>query len=185
VALLRSVKKDPFLACDIITGFPGETGEEFEKTLRLCADTGFAWIHAFPYSPRPGTEAYGFGGAVPEREAVRRVETLLSLAGEGRKSYCGRWIGRTVAAIVQGRDKKNPGYSGAVSDNYLRLKIKTGPGMVPGGAVECCITAPAEEGAAFDASAEPLPGTSAAAHGKPDISNSMQNRLELFGNFSF
>jgi threonylcarbamoyladenosine tRNA methylthiotransferase MtaB len=159
-ALLRSVKEDPFLACDIITGFPGETGEEFEKTRRLCADTGFAWIHPFPYSPRPGTEAYGFGKAVPEREAVRRVEVLLSLAGEGRKNYCRRWVGRTVAAIVQGRDKKNPGYSGAVSDNYLRLKIKTGPNMVPGRAVACRITVPAEEGAGFDALAEPLPGIS-------------------------
>jgi threonylcarbamoyladenosine tRNA methylthiotransferase MtaB len=161
-ALLRSVKEDPFLACDIITGFPGETREEFEKTRRLCTDTGFAWIHAFPYSPRPGTEAYDFGKAVPEREAAGRVEVLLSLAREGRKSYCRRWMGRTVAAVVQGRDKKNPGYSGAVSDNYLRLKIKTGLDMVPGTAVDCRITAPAEEGAAFDALAELLPGAEAA-----------------------
>jgi threonylcarbamoyladenosine tRNA methylthiotransferase MtaB len=159
-ALLRSVKEDPFLACDIITGFPGETGEEFERTRRLCMDTGFAWIHAFPYSPRPGTEAYGFGKAVPEREAVRRVEVLLSLAREGRKNYCRRWMGRTVAAIVQAQDKKNPGYYGAVSDNYLRLQIK-GPGMVPGRAVSCRITAPAEEG--VDALAELFPAASGAA----------------------
>jgi threonylcarbamoyladenosine tRNA methylthiotransferase MtaB len=162
-ALLRSVKEDPFLACDIITGFPGETEGEFEKTRRLCRDTGFAWVHAFPYSPRPGTEAYGFGKAVPEREAAGWVEVLLSLAREGRKRYCRRWMGRTVAAIVQARDKKDPGYSGAVSDNYLRLKIKTGPGMIPGRAVGCRMTAPAEEGAAFDALAELLPGVSGAA----------------------
>jgi threonylcarbamoyladenosine tRNA methylthiotransferase MtaB len=150
-ALLRSVKDDPFLACDVITGFPGETEGEFERTRRLCADTGFAWIHAFPYSRRPGTEAYGFGQAVPEREAVRRVETLIALAGEGRKSYCRRWLGRTVDAIVQAKDKKTPGYSGAVSDNYLRLKLKTGPDTVPGRAVRCRISAPAEESAGVDA----------------------------------
>jgi threonylcarbamoyladenosine tRNA methylthiotransferase MtaB len=162
-ALLRSVKEDPFLACDIIAGFPGETGEEFEKTRLLCRDTGFAWIHAFPYSPRPGTEAYDFGKPVPEREAAGRVEALLSLAREGRRSYCGRWVGRTVAAVVQARDKKDPEYSGAVSDNYLRLKVKTGPGMAPGGTADCRITAPAEEGAAFDALAELVPAVSGAA----------------------
>jgi threonylcarbamoyladenosine tRNA methylthiotransferase MtaB len=48
-ALLRSVKDDPFLACDIIAGFPGETENDFIQTFSLCERTGFAWIHAFPF----------------------------------------------------------------------------------------------------------------------------------------
>jgi threonylcarbamoyladenosine tRNA methylthiotransferase MtaB len=48
VEKLRAHKGDPFLACDMITGFPGETEGEFDKTYALCERAGFAWIHAFP-----------------------------------------------------------------------------------------------------------------------------------------
>jgi threonylcarbamoyladenosine tRNA methylthiotransferase MtaB len=156
-ALLRSVKGDPFLGCDIITGFPGETSGEFEKTRELCRRIGFSWIHAFPYSPRPGTEAWGFSGAVSEGEAVKRVRTLLDLGRRGREAYIGRWTGRTVGAIIQTKTKKTAGNFAAVSDNNLRLLIAAPPAeeLVPKQGCVCRITGSffgrAESG--FDASA--------------------------------
>jgi threonylcarbamoyladenosine tRNA methylthiotransferase MtaB len=140
-ALLRSVKNDPFLGCDIITGFPGESETDFEKTLDLCAGIGFAWIHGFPYSPRPGTTAYTLKNRVAERESARRLERLLELSRNGRAAYIRRWAGRTVDAVVEA--KKLP-FSGVLTDNYLRIRIDREPpgGLVPGTAVRCRITQP-------------------------------------------
>jgi threonylcarbamoyladenosine tRNA methylthiotransferase MtaB len=93
-ALLREAKGDPFLACDIIAGFPGETDADFQATYDLCRRIGFAWIHAFPFSPRPGTEAASLVPKVPERTTSGRVERLTLLAKDGRLGYLRRWIGK-------------------------------------------------------------------------------------------
>ncbi|HCO48896.1 MAG TPA: tRNA (N(6)-L-threonylcarbamoyladenosine(37)-C(2))-methylthiotransferase MtaB, partial [Spirochaetaceae bacterium] len=69
VAALRATRDDPFLAADIIAGFPGETDAEFEETFVFCRDMDFAWIHAFPFSARPGTKAFDMRPKVPERVA--------------------------------------------------------------------------------------------------------------------
>ncbi|MDR1956150.1 MAG: tRNA (N(6)-L-threonylcarbamoyladenosine(37)-C(2))-methylthiotransferase MtaB [Treponema sp.] len=124
VRRLRAVKDDPFLACDIITGFPGETAEEFEKTYALCRGIGFAWIHAFPYSPRPGTEAYTYPGAVSEREAVLRVDRLITLGREGRHAYSRRWLGREVEAVLEAHGEPHPSEAVGVADNYLKLLVR-------------------------------------------------------------
>jgi len=58
VASLRQARRDPFVAADIITGFPGETEDEFAQTEALCSELDLAWIHAFPFSSRPGTKAF-------------------------------------------------------------------------------------------------------------------------------
>jgi threonylcarbamoyladenosine tRNA methylthiotransferase MtaB len=81
---LRRVKGDPFIACDLIAGFPGETDADFAATLDLVRSCAFAWIHAFPFSARPGTKAYGMAQRVPERVAGERVDVLGALAREGK-----------------------------------------------------------------------------------------------------
>jgi threonylcarbamoyladenosine tRNA methylthiotransferase MtaB len=150
-ALLRKVKDDPFLGCDIISGFPGETGEDFEQTYRLCADIGFAWIHGFPYSPRPGTGAYSLKNRVTEEESLRRVGRLQKLARHGREVYVKRWTGKTVEAVAEG--KKVP-FLSVVTDNYLRVRI-SGADYPPGTALSCRILRPLEyHPGSFDAAGE-------------------------------
>jgi threonylcarbamoyladenosine tRNA methylthiotransferase MtaB len=151
-ARLRSIKGDPFLACDIITGFPGERAGDFEKTYDFCRRLDFAWIHPFPYSPRPGTPAYTFTGAVAAGTAVSRVEALLDLAHQGRRNYVGRWMGKAVDALVEGEDSSgdSPVEGGptafpqpALSDNYLRLLISpVGAALPRGSKIRCRITTP-------------------------------------------
>jgi threonylcarbamoyladenosine tRNA methylthiotransferase MtaB len=136
---LRSVKDDPFLACDIIAGFPGETGEEFEKTRKLCERLRFAWIHAFPFSRRPGTAAFSYGNRVSERDAAVRVKILASLARNGKKEYVKRWTGRETEAVVEEREKKSCFY-GATSDNYLKLLLSGDfGGLQAGHSIRCRI----------------------------------------------
>jgi threonylcarbamoyladenosine tRNA methylthiotransferase MtaB len=152
---LRSLREDPFLACDIIAGFPGETPGEFARTQELCRRIGFAWIHAFPYSRRPGTEAWGFQDSVPEREAVSRVESLINMARQGKAAYISRWAGKTVEAIVENR--RGNAAAAALSENYLKLRVPLteGQGPPPGTVIRCRIQEPPElTDPYFDAAAE-------------------------------
>jgi threonylcarbamoyladenosine tRNA methylthiotransferase MtaB len=136
VSLLRSVKDDPFIACDIIAGFPGETADEFSKTLEFCGRMNFAWIHVFPYSKRSGTEAWAFADNIKEAEVTERVKILGDLARRGRAAYTRRWLGREVDVLVEKGSLKS---CRGISENYLKLLInyngkKTPP---PGTVLKC------------------------------------------------
>jgi threonylcarbamoyladenosine tRNA methylthiotransferase MtaB len=155
IARLRAAREDPFLACDIIAGFPGESAGEFEKTWEFCCRAGFAWIHAFPFSPRPGTPARDFPDPVSEREAGQRAEKLGSLARRSRREYVSRWMGREaefVSEAARKNQKKKPGLIPGITDNYLRLFVplegKAPPS--PGSLLRCRIR-PGREGEIPDA----------------------------------
>jgi len=145
-ALLRGIRQDPFLACDIIAGFPGETECEFEKTCKLMEKLSFAWIHAFPYSKRPGTAAFGFSGAVSGKDAARRVELLTSLARKGREEYIQRWKGREVEAVVEAGENLPKGMVQAITENYLKVRVDYGEekAPAPGSLIRCRIAEIAE-----------------------------------------
>ncbi len=159
-ALLRSAKDDPFLGCDIIAGFPGETTADFEETVSLCREVGFAWIHAFPYSPRPGTEAFLFTERVESKEIARRAAVLAQLAHEGKQAYTARQIGKTASAVIE-KIEKNGKCSGAVhgvTENYLKVLIKTDQDAAPGSVALCRLTGVTDAAlfasAGFDAEGE-------------------------------
>ena len=135
VSMLRGVKDDPFLACDIIAGFPGETNVEFEQTFNLCKKINFAWIHVFPYSKRPGTSAFSFTDNVKESDVTKRVQILTALAEQGRAEYIKRWLGREVDVLIEKekksttrlhrvREEEKLVYCNGVSENYLKLLIR-------------------------------------------------------------
>jgi threonylcarbamoyladenosine tRNA methylthiotransferase MtaB len=162
---IRSVKNDPFLACDIITGFPGESDGDFENTTQLCRIAGFAWIHVFPYSKRPNTKAALMKGQVGQHIVRRRLEELAALARQGRERYVRRWEGKTVEAVAEadGGETKichsSPFFS-ALTDNYIKVRVPFGKPfckLLPGTSFQCRIGRRAEEGEnAFDAWAEPV-----------------------------
>ena len=147
IALLRSAKDNPFLACDIIAGFPGETEDEFAKTLGFCEKTRFAWIHAFPYSKRPGTAAFSFGDPVRDSDKTRRVEMLGALALRGRREYAKAWLGKELSAVVE-KHKPEPLQKQyrAVSENYLKLLVNcNGDPPPPGSSIRCTLMSVCEE----------------------------------------
>jgi threonylcarbamoyladenosine tRNA methylthiotransferase MtaB len=148
-ALLRRAKDDPFLACDIITGFPGETESEFKETYELCGKTGFAWIHVFPFSKRPGTPAWSFPQTVPEKTTTERVRLFTDLAKRGRAGYINRWLGRETDVLIEkGGGKECHG----ISENYLKLLVKYNgkKSPVPGSILRCKLLG-AEKTGDFDA----------------------------------
>ncbi|MDR0642682.1 MAG: radical SAM protein [Treponema sp.] len=167
VSRLRELKEDPFLACDIITGFPGEEEGDFLETLEFCRRMDFAWIHSFPYSPRPGTAAWAFSGRTPQREASARAAKLLDLARRGRRDYARRWLGKELELVLEAKGPGKRGIGGkgpaereeaqkgppsppefrelrrpwgGTSENYLKLLVPPEwlpPGLGPGSILRC------------------------------------------------
>lgn len=128
---LKEAKKDPFLACDIIAGFPGETDEDFEKTMELLRQCGFSWVHAFPFSPRPNTPAFTMKPKVPEYVAGKRVEELLEYSFDSKISYIKSLCGTQRSAIIETSHnaKVNKSRNGkniihAVTDNFLHCIVE-------------------------------------------------------------
>ena len=124
VRLLRVAKEDPFISCDIIAGFPSETEEDFELTQKLCRKSDFAWIHAFPFSPRPGTRAKDMENQVPERIKDQRVEWLTKTAVDGKIAYIERHKGKVLSAVLENREKLC-----AVTENYLHVSCSVEEGI--------------------------------------------------------
>ncbi|MCR4733470.1 MAG: tRNA (N(6)-L-threonylcarbamoyladenosine(37)-C(2))-methylthiotransferase MtaB [Treponema sp.] len=129
---LRNAKSNPFIACDIITGFPGETDEDFEKTLKLCRDCNFSWVHAFPYSERPGTSAPSMKNKVPQSISKIREKELTSLAVKNKISYINEQIGHPLSAILETSRRQNSLVMNrqqyiyhAVTENFIHCEIKT------------------------------------------------------------
>lgn len=124
VNLIRSVKIKPFLGCDIITGFPGEDAESFNQTYSMCSELKFAGIHAFPFSPRPGTEAFNMTPKIPERIASGRTAELKLLAEKNYTEYLKLCEGEIFSAIVEKPVFKKP--VKVVTENYLSLYLTDG-----------------------------------------------------------
>jgi threonylcarbamoyladenosine tRNA methylthiotransferase MtaB len=145
---LRSVKGDPFLAADLIVGFPGESEADFADTRSLAEESGFAWLHVFPFSPRPGTQAATMSGHVTESVAGARAAELGSLSERLKAAYVGRWMGREVGAILE-RPDTSPRI--AVTDNYLKIALTEADDGTSGTRIRVRITSPAPAGTDADA----------------------------------
>jgi threonylcarbamoyladenosine tRNA methylthiotransferase MtaB len=124
VGLLRRVKGDPFIAADMLVGFPGETDGDFAMSRSLVQDLGFSQLHVFPFSPRPGTPAASFKGKVPERIRGQRAGVLGDISRRLAAEYRSRWCGSKVEALLEkGSGDRWLGVCG----NYLKTWIRSVP----------------------------------------------------------
>lgn len=98
---LKMAKENPFIACDIIAGFPGESDEDFEKTMLLVKECGIHWVHAFPFSPRPGTKAFLMNPKVPASLVKKRISCLMKYSFESKINYINSIKGKNLKAIVE------------------------------------------------------------------------------------
>jgi len=106
VARLRELVPEVSLSTDIIVGFPGETGEDFEATRALMERVGFDSAFLFKYSPRPGTEAAGRVDDVPRAVKEARHRELLALQERISRRKLERWVGREVEALIEQRNPR-------------------------------------------------------------------------------
>ena len=101
IQLLREYFSDPGVTTDLITGFPGETEEEFRQTLVFIEKCGFTAMHVFPYSRRPGTPADAMPGQVPKEEKEARARRAIALADELEAKWLDSQIGRTLPVLFE------------------------------------------------------------------------------------
>jgi len=122
VSSIRSQLPDAAITTDIITGFPGETVEEYRATLDMCRDVEFARIHVFPYSRRPGTAAEKLPGQVPDSVKTQRKRNLGIISKECAESYRQRFIGRSMDVLWE---TQSGGIWSGYTGNYIRVYTKS------------------------------------------------------------
>ena len=103
---IRQSCPDMAISGDFIVGFPGETDADFESTLKLIRDVGYASAFSFKYSPRPGTPAAESGQQVSEPVKSARLQELQALVHAQQTAFNAAMVGRTVPVLLekQGRD---------------------------------------------------------------------------------
>ena len=117
--LLRQYFDDPAITTDLITGFPEETEEEFAQTLDFIARVGFADMHVFPYSIRPGTKAAEMRQIdMPVRE--ERAARASAVAKTMHEAYLACCVGKIFPVLFE-RDRK--GGSGGHAPNYMEVSV--------------------------------------------------------------
>ena len=134
-AMLRGAFEDCALTTDVMTGFPGETEEEFAQTVDTCQRAGFARMHVFPYSEREGTKAAAMAGSVPRHIREERARQLIAVGKELERAALEGRIGKTDEVLIEEIDAqgRGTGYTGG----YMRVHVQ---GAQPGEIVRVRIT---------------------------------------------
>ena len=123
VQRLRKYYNDVILTTDIIVGFPGETGEDFETTYNYLKKINFYKMHVFPYSPRKGTVAAKMPDQIQGDVKEKRSKKLIELSNENQKQYNQNLIGKDVEVLFEEKNKE--GYYKGHTQNYILVEYKT------------------------------------------------------------
>ena len=114
---LRLIRPGISISSDFIVGFPGETDEDFQKTLDLVSQVGFDDSYSFIYSPRPNTTAKDLEDNVSPDEKKNRLQTLQNSLKKSAFGISRRMVGKLENCLVTGLSKKDPGELQARTEN--------------------------------------------------------------------
>ncbi len=123
------------IGVDVMAGFPGETDQAFQRTRDLLASLPISYVHAFPFSRRPGTAASAMAGQVPDAVKTRRAALLRELGLAKRAAFARRFLGRPLTVVLEARQGNDAGEVVGVSDNYLAVVVSGEAGDAPGRAL--------------------------------------------------
>ena len=118
---IRSSIPDAVFTTDIITGFPGESEEEFSETAEFVKKAGFAHVHIFPYSPRPLTPAAGMSGQLSRAEKHERLKELERVCAEVSRDVLSSFVGSQLEVLSEYVNER--GLCEGYSENYLRVNF--------------------------------------------------------------
>ena len=117
---------DLHISSDILVGFPGEDDDAFANTLRLMRRAGIGRAHVFPFSPRRGTLAEGFGDRVEPAVVSARAAEASALGEALLNAYAVRFLGRTVPVLTEGERR------GGYTPHFLQASWDGGERTIPG-----------------------------------------------------
>ena len=126
---LRGTCPDIALSSDFIVGFPGESDADFEDTMRLVDEIGFASAFSFKYSRRPGTPGAALGDQIPESAKTARLAALQSLLGDQQRAFNVSKVGATVPVLFAEAGRK-PGQMLGKTPWLQSVFVEGGPEMI-------------------------------------------------------
>ena len=126
---IRSAFPDAALTTDILTGFPGETEEEYQETREFIRKVGYARIHVFPYSRREDTPAAVMPGQLTKAEKEKRARELIALGNEVAELWLSSMTGKVTTVIPE---EEIDGYWYGYTPEYIRVSIRNNPGIAGG-----------------------------------------------------
>jgi tRNA-2-methylthio-N6-dimethylallyladenosine synthase len=136
---LRAVRPDICISSDFIVGFPGETDEDFEKTMKLIEDVGFDQSFSFIFSSRPGTPAANLADDTPMAVKHQRLERLQAAINANAKKINEAMVGTVQRVLVEKPSKKNPNELTGRTEN-MRYVNFPGPARLIGQFVDVVVT---------------------------------------------
>jgi len=127
---LREVRPGISLSSDFIIGFPGETDNDFERTMQLIEDIGFDHSFSFIYSRRPGTLAASMPDDVPMEVKKQRLARLQARIQEMAAQISADMVGSELRILVEGPSRKNPAQMAGRTENNRVVNFDAGPELV-------------------------------------------------------
>jgi threonylcarbamoyladenosine tRNA methylthiotransferase MtaB len=132
VDLAREAMDALAVTTDIIVGFPGESDEDFTRTLETARRARFAKIHAFPFSAIRGTAAWEFRHDAPPPVVVKqRMASLGELEADLAGEFRSQFVGETMEGLVERPRSSDGGQCRAMTDRYLTVAFTAPPGSLP------------------------------------------------------
>lgn len=128
VALIKKLMPDACIACDVITGFPGETDEDFEETYHFLEALPISYMHVFTYSRRPRTHANMMDNQVSEEVKHERTERLLELSHAKKMAFYAQCEGQNRPVLVE--SEVNNDLLSGFTDNYIRVTFPNDESIV-------------------------------------------------------
>jgi threonylcarbamoyladenosine tRNA methylthiotransferase MtaB len=120
--MLRKAWPDVAITTDIITGFPGETEEDFSECLEFAKEVKFAKIHVFPFSPKKGTPAAKMREQVSSPVKSERSARMIKVSEESETEFGRSFIGKTLPVLFE---QRNGDYYEGHTSNYINVWVKT------------------------------------------------------------
>ncbi len=114
---------DLAIGIDILAGFPGESDDDFERSLTFVEGLDICYLHVFPYSQRPGTPATEFPNQVTQQKKKKRTEKLRELGKKKKELFYKSQLGTIRPVLFEGKRDKNNLLKG-ISDNYLAVRME-------------------------------------------------------------
>jgi threonylcarbamoyladenosine tRNA methylthiotransferase MtaB len=121
VNLIKDTILDAAITTDIMVGFPGESDEEFEQCYSICQQAGFANIHVFPYSPRPGTAAAGMSEQIKDNVKQERNQRMLELSRSSQRKFREQFLRQTLPVLWEKETNPGSGIYAGLTGNYIRI----------------------------------------------------------------
>ncbi|HLG20600.1 MAG TPA: tRNA (N(6)-L-threonylcarbamoyladenosine(37)-C(2))-methylthiotransferase MtaB [Bdellovibrionota bacterium] len=122
IRALAGARETISIGTDIIVGFPGETEENFERTIRSMEELPFTYLHVFPYSPRPKTRAMSYEDDVPPAVKKERVRRLRALSRQKQRRFSSLFLGTTQSVLVE-RKRDRLGRLCGYTPHYVPVRL--------------------------------------------------------------